>query len=284
VSAVAVDANKHVEEPIRLQFTDSVENSTSITVGANGSVVVIEEYTGSNSAYSTSAKTQISLAPGARLYHYKIQRQGPNAEHLHRVDVHQEKDSSYHSFSFADGAIKSRVAINTVLDGVGAHVTLNGLYMADAKQYVEHDTRIEHVKENCTSHELYKGILDGHSHGVFSGKVYVHPEAQKTDGKQSNNNLLLSDHARIDTNPQLEIFADDVKCTHGATVGKLDQTALFYFKSRGISDEKARSLLTYAFAADVLEQIELESLRNQLEELVLKRFTKRFTGTLTSVS
>jgi len=137
--------------------------------------------------------------------------------------------------------------------------------MVDGSQHVDHQTRIEHVAPNCPSHELFKGILDGNSHGVFNGKVYVHPEAQKTDGKQSNNNLLLSDGARVDTKPQLEIFADDVKCTHGATVGRLDETALFYMRSRGIGPSQAKRLLTYAFAADVLEKIELEPLKEALE-------------------
>ena len=134
-------------------------------------------------------------------------------------------------------------------------------------------TFVEHVAPNCPSHELYKGVLDGRSHGVFNGKVYVHPEAQKTDGKQSNNNLLLSPHARVDTKPQLEIFADDVKCTHGATVGRLDETALFYLRSRGIGTATARKLLTYAFAADVLERLDLAPLREALEARVLDRFT-----------
>nr|MBA3646572.1 SufD family Fe-S cluster assembly protein [Gemmatimonadaceae bacterium] len=149
--------------------------------------------------------------------------------------------------------------------------------LADGTQLVDHQTRIEHVQPNCPSREVYKGILDGRSHGVFNGKVYVHPEAQKTDGKQSNNNLLLSPSARIDTKPQLEIFADDVKCTHGATVGRLDDNAMFYLNSRGIGPEAARTLLTYAFAADVLEMIELEPLKKALEELVLARFIEPLT-------
>jgi Fe-S cluster assembly protein SufD len=136
---------------------------------------------------------------------------------------------------------------------------------------VDHQTRIEHAQPNCFSREVYKGILDGASHGVFNGKVYVHPIAQQTDGKQSNNNLLLSDKARVDTKPQLEIFADDVKCTHGATVGRLDENALFYLRSRGIAEARARTLLTYAFAAEVIEEIELEPVRTELERLVLAR-------------
>jgi Fe-S cluster assembly protein SufD len=144
--------------------------------------------------------------------------------------------------------------------------------MVDGEQHVDHQTRIEHAQPNCASHEVYKGILGGASHGVFNGKVFVRPIAQKTDGKQENNNLLLSDKARIDTKPQLEIFADDVKCTHGATVGKLDALSLFYMKSRGLPDEIARRLLIYAFAADVLERLEVAEVRGALEDLTLRKF------------
>ena len=150
--------------------------------------------------------------------------------------------------------------------------------MLDGTQHGDHQTRIEHVEPNCFSREIYKGILDGESHGVFNGKVYVHPAAQKTDGKQTNNTLLLSERAKIDTKPQLEIFADDVKCTHGATIGRIDELALFYMKSRGIGAETARKLLTYAFAAEVLETIELEPVRDGLEQLTLERYAGAEAG------
>jgi Fe-S cluster assembly protein SufD len=145
--------------------------------------------------------------------------------------------------------------------------------MLDGEQHCDHQTRIEHAQPNCFSRELYKGVLDGASHGVFNGKVYVDAIAQKTDGKQTNNVLLLSERAQVDTKPQLEIFADDVKCTHGATVGRIDETALFYMKSRGINRELARRLLTYAFAAEVLETIEVDAIRKKLERVTLERFT-----------
>jgi Fe-S cluster assembly protein SufD len=146
--------------------------------------------------------------------------------------------------------------------------------MGSGDQHVDHQTRIEHAQPNCFSREVYKGILDGASHGVFNGKVYVHPVAQQTDGEQSNNNLLLSDKARVDTKPQLEIFADDVKCTHGATVGRIDEQALFYMKSRGVNRELATQLLTYAFAAGVLEELEVEEVKQELERITLSRFTR----------
>ncbi len=206
--------------------------------------------------------------------HYKIQRESAESFHVSTIQVSQGRDSVYHSFSFASGAALSRTNVYTRLEGEGAEARLNGLYMVDGNQHTDHQTFVEHLAPGCASRELYKGVLDGGSHGVFNGKVYVDPVAQKTDGKQTNHALLLSDHARVDTKPQLEIFADDVKCTHGATVGRLDQASLFYMKSRGIGAEHARALLTYAFAAEVLETIELDTLREGLEGLAFARFTQ----------
>ena len=194
------------------------------------------------------------------------------AFHIGTIEARQARDSHYVSFSFATGALLSRTNVYALLDGAGCGATLNGLYLADGDQTVDHQTRIEHARPDCFSRELYKGVLDGAAHGVFNGKVYVRPAAQKTDGKQTNNTLLLSERAHIDMKPQLEIFADDVKCTHGATVGRLDAMALFYLKSRGIGEERARKLMTYAFAAEVIQTIEEEKIREELEAMVLVRF------------
>jgi Fe-S cluster assembly protein SufD len=280
-AVIRLAANTVVEKPIHLVFfSDSgAERAAThphnlIFADKNSQATVIESYvSGGGDIYFTNAVTEVFVGEGARLSHYKLQRESQNAFHVGTIQVHQARDSRYESFSFATGAELSRTNVYTTLAGDAAEAVLNGLYMVDGKQHVDHQTRIEHVAPNCPSHELYKGILDGRSHGVFNGKVYVHPEAQKTDGKQSNNNLLLSAEARVDTKPQLEIFADDVKCTHGATVGRLDDTALFYMRSRGISPSQARRLLTYAFAADVLEKIELVPLKEALEAQVLERFT-----------
>jgi Fe-S cluster assembly protein SufD len=225
------------------------------------------------SGYLTNAVAEISLGNGARLHHYKIQREARDAFHVGTLQVAQGRDSVFHSFSYASGAALSRTNIFTKLAGEAAEVRLNGLYLIDGSQHADHQTFVEHIAPNCASRELYKGVLDGDAHGVFNGKVYVDPEAQKTDGKQTNHALLLSNTARIDTKPQLEIFADDVKCTHGATVGRLDELALFYMKSRGIGAENARALLTYAFAAEVLETVELDALRDGLEKIAFERFT-----------
>jgi Fe-S cluster assembly protein SufD len=205
--------------------------------------------------------------------HYKVQRESQDAFHVGTVQVTQGRDSIYHSFSYAAGAALSRTNIYTKLANTGSEARLNGLYVLDGAQHADHQTFVEHLAESCASRELYCGVLDGESHGVFNGKVYVDPIAQKTDGKQTNKALLLSPQARVDTKPQLEIFADDVKCTHGATIGRLDEMALFYLKSRGIGGENARALLTYAFAAEALETIEIDALRLSLERQVFERFT-----------
>ncbi len=278
---VVIPADAALDSPIHLIWTSSADDltvshpRTLVIVGPRARATIIESYIGlRDSSYFTNAVTEVQLGDGATLRHCKLQRESPRAYHVGSIEVRQGRDSHYESFSFATGAVLSRTNIATVLGGEGCGATLNGLYMLDGEQHGDHQTRIEHAQPNTFSRELYKGILDGSSHGVFNGKVYVHPVAQKTDGKQTNNTLLLSERARIDTKPQLEIFADDVKCTHGATVGRLDEVALFYMKSRGISAPRARQLLTYAFAADVLERIEEPAVREGLEAMVLARFTK----------
>jgi Fe-S cluster assembly protein SufD len=268
-----------VDQPIHLIFVsegqgESISHPRNLIVAAqNSRATIIESYICiRDTPYFTNAVTEISLGEGARLDHYKIQRESEKSFHVGTTQIRQARDSQLHSFSFAVGGSLARTNIYTTLEGNAATCTLNGLYLADGTQHIDNQTSIEHIAPNCPSHEIYKGVLDGRSHGVFNGKVYVHPEAQKTDGKQSNNNLLLSPTARVDTKPQLEIFADDVKCTHGATVGRLDALAMFYLNSRGIGPETARTLLTYAFAADVLETIELEPMKSELERMVLARF------------
>ena len=278
VIVIAPDAV--IERPIHLLYVSDadaakglIQPRTLIVAGRHSRATVIESYVAVGDAvYCTNAVTEVEVAAGANLAHYRVQRESGRAFHVGTTEVRQERDSQYHSFSFATGAALSRINVYDVLAEPGGVATLDGLYMVDGNQHVDHQTRIEHVAPNCGSREIYKGVMDGASHGVFNGKVYVHPEAQKTDGKQTNNNLLLSERAHADTKPQLEIFADDVKCTHGATVGRLDELALFYLKSRGIEPEEARTLLTYAFAADVLERIEHSGVRDGLEALTLERF------------
>ena len=281
-AVVQVARDVDIARPIHLLFvTDAVAAKSMmhprslIVIGANARATVLESYVSlSDAVYLTNAVTEVVVGDGATLNHTKLQREGMRAFHVGTIEAHQGRDSHYLSFSFATGASLSRTNIYTTLDGPGCGSTLNGLYMLDGEQHCDHQTSIVHAQPNCFSREVYKGVLDGRSHGVFNGKVFVYPVAQKTDGKQTNNTLLLSDKATIDTKPQLEIFADDVKCTHGATVGRLDEQALFYMKSRGVSRELARRLLTYAFAADVLETIEQQSVREALEEMTLRRFIR----------
>ena len=279
-AVIHVPKDVEVAQPIHVLFVADAHAAKTvmhprnlIVVDQNARATVLESYVAtSDGSYFTNAVTEVCVADGATLTHYKIQREGRRAFHVGTIEARQERNSHYVSFSFATGASLSRTNIYTKLAGEGCGATLNGLYMLDGEQHCDHQTRIEHVEPNCFSREVYKGVLDGRSHGVFNGKVYVHPVAQKTDGKQTNNTLLLSKDAQVDTKPQLEIFADDVKCTHGATVGRLDETALFYMKSRGIDAESARRLLVYAFAADVLETIEHEEVREGLERTTLERF------------
>ena len=278
-AVISIADGVELESPIHLLFLSTLPTGLPasfprnlLLLGKSARATVIESYAGfGEEAYLTAPVTEISLAEGAKLEHIKVQNESASAFHVGTIQATQERDSELHSFSYAAGAELSRTNVYTLLDGQGASCTMNGMYMVSGLQHVDHQTRIEHAQPNTTSREIYKGILDGHSHGVFNGKVYVRPEAQKTDGKQSNNNLLLSDHARIDTKPQLEIFADDVRCTHGATVGRLDEVALFYMKSRGLGAEQARTLLIYAFAADVLEEIPVKAVRDSLEAAVFAR-------------
>ncbi|MEO5905018.1 MAG: Fe-S cluster assembly protein SufD [Gemmatimonadaceae bacterium] len=280
-AVVRLGADCVADKPVHLVFVSDAGAESAQTHPHNlvfaekhSQATIIESFVALGAdVYFTNAVTEVFVADGARLSHYKLQRESQNAFHVGTIQVHQARDSRYESFSFATGAALSRTNVYTTLAGDAAEAVLNGLYMVDGKQHVDHQTRIEHVQPNCPSREVYKGVLDGRSHGVFNGKVYVHPEAQKTDGKQTNNTLLLSERAQIDTKPQLEIFADDVKCTHGATVGRLDETSLFYMKSRGVNARTARELLTYAFAADVLETIELAEVREGLESATLLRYT-----------
>ena len=226
---------------------------------------LVEHYTGGGRTYFTNAITEVALGAGAVLDHYKVQQEAAGAFHFHALQVVQQPGSNFASHSITLGGRWTRNEVNAVLGAEQCECTLNGLYFADGERLVDNHTRIDHAKPNCSSHELYKGILDGSGRGVFNGKIFVHKDAQKTDAKQTNKTLLLSDDAVIDTKPQLEIYADDVKCTHGASIGQLDEEALYYLRSRGIDAKSARRLLTYAFANDIIERVKIESLRNELQ-------------------
>lgn len=245
-------------------------NLIVIEQGARASV--IESFVGlAAGGYLTNSLTEAVVEQGGYLEHIKVQRESEQAFHVGTTHFYQAQDSRSESYSISFGASLCRNNLDMVLAGPGVDSQLYGMYMGRGRQEMDNHTSILHAHPNCSTREIYKGILDGRSHGIFNGKIYVTPEAQKTDAKQTNRALLLSDTARIDTKPQLEIFADDVKCTHGATVGSLDPLATFYLKSRGIGAVQARKILTYAFAAEVLEEIPHLAVKQELEAVVMSR-------------
>ncbi len=241
---------------------------TLMVLGERSRATVAEEFLGGKSKYFSNAVTEIVLGPNAVLDHYKVQEEGPGAWHFHAMNLSQQRGSIFSSHSITLGGRWTRNEVNAYLGDDGCECTLNGLYVADGDRLVDNHTRIDHARPNCASHELYKGILDGNARGVFNGKIFVHKDAQKTDARQTNKTLLLSDDAVIDTKPQLEIYADDVKCTHGASIGQLDEEGLYYLRSRGIDGASARRLLTFAFANDIIGRVKIDSLRQRLESAI----------------
>jgi len=246
-----------------------------VVLEPSASATVLESYLPAyEGEYWTNVVTEVALHDNASLQHYRLQHESAASYHTGRTAVHVGRDARYISHSVQIGAAIGRHDFGVVLKGEGGYCTLNGLYVGKDRQLIDNHTTIDHTAPHCESHETYKGILDDRSHGVFNGKVYVRQDAQKTDAKQSNHALLLSDAARIDTKPQLEIFADDVRCTHGATVGQLDADALFYLRTRGIALEDARSILVHAFASEIVERMELEPVRAELEAVLLRSLPK----------
>ncbi len=279
---VYVPRNVVVEKPIHLLLLACPQTEpiaffprNLIVAEESSQLTLVEHYaTVGQGTYLTCPVTELVAHPNAVVDHYKLQRESTEAFHMATFAIHQDRSSNFSSHSISWGGGLVRNDVNALLDGEGCEATLNGLYMAEGTQLVDNHMRVEHAKPHCDSHELYKGILEGKARAVFSGRIYVHPGAQKTDAKQTNRNLLLSRQALCNSNPQLEIFADDVRCTHGSTVGQLDPTAIFYLRSRGIGEVAARSLLTYAFAADIVERIRVAAVRRDLEEFLFRRLPR----------
>jgi Fe-S cluster assembly protein SufD len=247
-----------------------------ILVGSTGQATIIETFFSlAEEATFTNTVTEIVAGDGALVDYYKVQQESDAALHYARVQLQQERTSTVATHSIQLGSALTREEVQTVLAGEGAESLLLGLYVISGQQHVDNHTTIDHARPHCSSREVYKGVLEGKSQGVFNGKIIVRPDAQKTDSKQSNKNLLLSEDAIINTKPQLEIFADDVKCTHGATVGQIDPEAVFYLRSRGIAADEAKSLLTYAFANDLMERIKFQPLRERLAERLFARLASR---------
>jgi Fe-S cluster assembly protein SufD len=241
-----------------------------IVLGENSQVTLVESYASlAEGASFTCAVTEVLVGERALVDHYKVLEESRSAYHFGCLQVVQQAGSTFSTHFVALGGALVRNEVRVLLDGEGCESTVNGLYQAGGQQHIDNHTVIDHARAHCASHELYKGILDGRAKGVFNGKIFVRQDAQKTDAKQTNQTLLLSDDATINTKPQLEIFADDVKCTHGATVGQLDLDQLFYLRSRGLGLAEARALLTFAFANDIIGRFKIAALQSRLEEELL---------------
>ena len=268
--------------PLQLLFVTTAEAGPCavtprvlIVAGASSEATIVESYVSPHhDVYLTNAVTEIVLGPNAKVDHYKKQGESENALHVATMQVVTSRDAKFFSHAFAFGGRVARSDANAVMQGQNAEVTLNGLYLGRGEQIIDNHTSMDHAVPHCRSFEIYSGILDGKSRGVFNGKIFVRLDAQKTDAKQTNRALLLSREAEIDTKPQLEIFADDVKCTHGATVGQLDENALFYLRARGIAEQDARDILIAAFASDILNNVKVEPLRERLQKELLTRLRR----------
>lgn len=270
-----IEPGAYVAEPIAIDFGGepdmdeggSLEASFPrllILAGEASQTSILESYGGSGRRL-TNAVTEIVLSDGAILEHTKLQTESDEAFHVHTLAAHLSRSSRFTSHNIAFGSALARTELSVAVAGEGAECHLYGLYAGRGRQHLDNHTVIDHVKPHGSSRELYKGIMDGASRGVFHGKIIVRQDAQKTDAVQTNKNLILSREALVSSTPALEILADDVKCRHGSTTGQLDAAALFYLRSRGIGEADARALLTYAFAADVAERISIPSVRQAVE-------------------
>lgn len=276
-AVIRVPKGAVLEEPIEITY-DAAANveplaahpRTVILVGANAQCTIVERYQGTG-RYLTNAVTEIVAGEGAIVDHYRVQQESREAYHVSSMQATLGRNANFSSHSISLGGALVRNDAGAVLSE-GTEATLNGLYIANGTQHIDNHTAIDHAKPHGTSHELYKGILDGRATAVFNGRILVRKDAQKTDSKQTNKNLVLSDDAVINTKPELQIFADDVRCTHGATIGQLDAESLFYLQSRGIGRADARRLLTYAFAQDIVDRVKVQSLRDSLERILFEKF------------
>jgi Fe-S cluster assembly protein SufD len=274
---IIVPRNVAVAAPLHMLCiatqADAASYPRCLLLAESGSAVtLIEDYVAlQDGVYFTNAVTEIVLADNARVNHVRVQREGAQAFHIANCAVSLAHASNYQSVSVALGARISRYNLNVLQTAEGTECTVDGLALISDKQLADTHTCIDHAKPHGVSHQLHKCIVGGSAHAVFNGKVMVRRDAQRTNSTQSNHNLLLSNRAYVDTKPQLEIFADDVKCTHGATVGQLDSDEIFYLRSRGLSESVARNMLTYAFGAEIIERIPVESLKRKLEQTVLEQ-------------
>ncbi|HET6645867.1 MAG TPA: Fe-S cluster assembly protein SufD, partial [Pyrinomonadaceae bacterium] len=280
---ILIEKGTELKSPLQIDFiSNALESGLAsfprvlIIAEENSQATIIESYAATaDIAYFTNGVVEIVLKDGARLEHYKVQRESVDAYHVATTSADLGPKSIYDSTTINLGGQLSRHDIHVKMANEGAECWVDGLYVVGSDQHTDTHSVIDHQQPHCTSHQLYKGILDDRSRAVFNGKIFVRHGAQKTDAMQTNKNLLLSTDARVDTKPQLEILADDVKCAHGAAVGQIDQDELFYLETRGIHPDLARNLLTYGFAEEVIAKIKVESIRAQLDEAVLNRINAR---------
>jgi Fe-S cluster assembly protein SufD len=276
---IMIPKGVHLYEPVHLVYiitgsgkTRSCHPRNLVVVETGAKVSIIEEYIGDKGVpYFNNPVTEIAIADGAEVEHYKVQRESARAFHISTIEVRQGNASRFVSHNLNFGSQLTRNNIHSYLTGPESSCTLNGLFMIEGTQHVDNHTLIHHGAPGCQSSELYHGILDGHARGVFNGKIYVEPVAQKTDSQQTSRSLMLSNDAVVDAKPQLEIFADDVKCTHGAAVGKIDEDSLHYMRSRGISDDEARKILTLGFARQITQRFDLEPLKKAVGAFLVNR-------------
>ncbi|MFT4153118.1 Fe-S cluster assembly protein SufD [Parafilimonas sp.] len=276
---VVAKKNKAVEKPVFIyHLTDTASDNVFVqprslfVIEENAQVQLIELYKNNGLHESfTNEVIEIAVQENARLEYYKVQDENENCHHVGTTHVQQVGKCFTHCVTVTLNGGTIRNNINMILEAENNEGHLYGLYMVDGKTHVDNHSIVDNVKPNCFSNEFYKGIMDGNATGVFNGKIFVRQDAQKTNAYQSNKNVLMGDNASVNTKPQLEIFADDVKCSHGCTVGRLDDEALFYLRARGIGEKKAKALLLHAFAADILEQVKIEVLRTYLEQKIDER-------------
>jgi Fe-S cluster assembly protein SufD len=281
---VCLPADARPEVPVELLFLATTpgvvaQPRTLIVAGLQSRLTVVERYVGlTDETYFTNAVTEVVAGPGAAVDHYVLQEQGVEAFHVATLHATLERDSAFATCGATFGGRLARTTLTLELAGEGGRGAVSGLYVVGGRQHVDHHVTVDHAVPRCASRQLFKGVLDGTSRAVFNGRILVRPNAQKTDATQTNKHLLLSDGVEVDSKPQLEIFADDVKCTHGAAEGQLAPEAMFYLKSRGIGEATARALLTYGFAREVLERVAVEPLQAYLDHLLLERLpTARLT-------
>jgi Fe-S cluster assembly protein SufD len=274
---VVIPARVVVEQPIEITFVSVSENGGSVShprllivAGEASQATVLERYVGQGAAF-TNAVAEVWLGASAVVDHYKLQEEAAEAFHIAGMYLHAARGGTFSSHSLTFGGRLVRNDVVARLDGEGIDCTLNGLYVGRGTQLIDNHTTIDHAMPHCGSHEVYKGILADHSRAVFNGKIIVRPDAQKTDAKQTNKALLLSDEANVNSKPELEIFANDVKCTHGAAIGQLDEAAMFYLRSRGLGVSESRAMLVRAFAGDILNRVKIEPVRTYLEGILTAR-------------